>query len=208
MNRIAIIGNGGLARSIKARILPLPYDIFVSDDNVNASNNTNDSVVLPISKINKNIHVPLICIGWSQLRYKIYNELPKGIKLHTFIDERSHIYNIENKIGEGSIIASGSILTTGAEIGKSSIINLNSTFGHDSKAGDFFTAAPGVNISGDCKIGDRVYFAPGSVTKNGITICDDVIVGMNSVVAKNITEPGVYVGSPAVKIKNNVTICM
>ena len=111
---------------------------------------------------------------------------------------------MDNKIGEGSIIASGAVLTTGSEIGKSSIININSTFGHDSKAGDFFTAAPGVNISGDCKIGNRVYFAPGSVAAQSITICDDVVIGLNSAVIKDITEPGVYVGSPCVKISNKI----
>jgi acetyltransferase-like isoleucine patch superfamily enzyme len=31
----------------------------------------------------------------------------------------------------------------------------------------------------------------------GVTICDKVVIGAGSVVTKNITEPGIYVGNPA-----------
>ena len=33
-----------------------------------------------------------------------------------------------------------------------------------------------------------------------ITICDNVIIGMNSNVIKNINEPGIYVGNPLKKL--------
>ena len=49
------------------------------------------------------------------------------------------------------------------------------------------------------KIGNRVYFGTRSCVKQKITICDDVIVGMNAGVVNNITESGVYVGTPAIK---------
>ena len=35
-----------------------------------------------------------------------------------------------------------------------------------------------------------------------IEICDNVVIGAGSVVTKNITQAGVYVGNPAKKIKN------
>lgn len=35
-----------------------------------------------------------------------------------------------------------------------------------------------------------------------ITICDHVVVGAGSVVTKDITEPGVYVGNPAYKLRS------
>lgn len=34
-----------------------------------------------------------------------------------------------------------------------------------------------------------------------VNICNDVVIGAGTVVAKNILEPGVYVGNPARKIK-------
>lgn len=35
-----------------------------------------------------------------------------------------------------------------------------------------------------------------------VTICDHVVVGAGAVVTKNITEPGVYAGNPAKKIRS------
>ena len=35
-----------------------------------------------------------------------------------------------------------------------------------------------------------------------ITICDHVVIGAGAVVTKNISEPGIYAGNPAKKIKN------
>jgi acetyltransferase-like isoleucine patch superfamily enzyme len=33
-----------------------------------------------------------------------------------------------------------------------------------------------------------------------VTICDDVIIGAGSVVVKDITEPGIYIGNPVVRM--------
>jgi acetyltransferase-like isoleucine patch superfamily enzyme len=35
-----------------------------------------------------------------------------------------------------------------------------------------------------------------------ISICDNVVIGAGAVVTKNITQPGIYAGNPAKKMKN------
>lgn len=35
-----------------------------------------------------------------------------------------------------------------------------------------------------------------------VQICDNVVIGAGAVVTKNITEPGIYAGNPAKKIRN------
>lgn len=46
------------------------------------------------------------------------------------------------------------------------------------------------------KIGNRVSIGT-NATILPVTICDDVVVGAGAVVAKDITEPGIYAGNPA-----------
>lgn len=51
-----------------------------------------------------------------------------------------------------------------------------------------------VCIGNNVLIGANVYIGP------GISICDNVVVGANSVIHKSITESGVYSGNPVRKI--------
>lgn len=50
------------------------------------------------------------------------------------------------------------------------------------------------------RLGDRVSVGT-HATILPVDICDDVVIGAGSVVTKNITEPGVYAGNPAKKIR-------
>ena len=50
-------------------------------------------------------------------------------------------------------------------------------------------------------IGDHVSIGS-NVTILPVHICDHTVIGAGSVVTKNITEPGVYVGNPARKIRD------
>ncbi len=50
-------------------------------------------------------------------------------------------------------------------------------------------------------VGDRVSIGS-NATILPVNICADVVIGAGAVVTKNIAEPGVYAGNPAVKIKS------
>ncbi len=103
-------------------------------------------------------------------------------------------------IGEGSIICPGCILTTNINLGKHAQLNLQTTIGHDSVVGEYFTTAPGAKISGGCRVGDRVYVGTNASLKEKVSICSDVVIGLNAGVVKNIDVSGIYVGTPAKKI--------
>ena len=49
-------------------------------------------------------------------------------------------------------------------------------------------------------IGNQVSIGSNS-TILPVSICDNVVIGAGSVVTKNITEPGIYAGNPAKKIR-------
>ena len=103
-------------------------------------------------------------------------------------------------IGEGSFIGANSIITTDVTIGKHSLLNRGVHIGHDSIVGDFFSAMPNVVISGNVNVGNCTYFGTNSSVKEKITICDDVVIGLNCGVVKDINKKGVYVGTPACRI--------
>ena len=187
-----IVGDGGHAREVMAQ-MGVKLDRFVDDEYV--SNDT-----FPLSKLDPNKHEVMIAVADSKSRFDISQRLPKGIKFFTFIHPTSLIMdNVE--IGEGSFIGCYSILTTNIKIGTHSILNRANHIGHDCRIGNFFSAMPGVIVSGNVTIQDLVYIGTNSSIKEKVKICELTTIGLNSGVVKDINKPGVFVGTPAIKIK-------
>ena len=144
----------------------------------------------------------LVAVGDPAIRWKIIHEqLEKDTEYATFVDEKALILDPETiKIHTGSMIMANVVLTTNIIIGEHAVLNPCTTVGHDTRIDSFFTSAPGVNIAGNCKIGKRNIFGIASSMKQQITTCDDVILGLNTGVVKNIVEPGTYICTPAKKL--------
>ena len=66
---------------------------------------------------------------------------------------------------------------------------------------DFHLEDPRAGVPQPIKIGDRVWLGANVVVKKGVTIGKNSIIGMNSVVTKDIPENSVAVGSPAKVIR-------
>ena len=198
--RKGIIGAGGFGKEIYWSLNPVERinTVFFVDDEY--WDNT-DNKILPLSLFESDKYEVVIAIADSYHRERIVNNLPKTTKFFTHIHPSAQIHGEDVEIGDGSIVCAGSIITTNVKIGKHAHINLITTIGHDCVIGDYFTTAPGVQISGNEIIGDRVYFGTRSCVKQKLKICNDVVIVMNAGVVKDIVEPGTYVGTPAVKIK-------
>jgi len=195
-----IIGAGGFGREVFWSLTPIERNntvFFVNDEYWDNS----DPNILPLSLFETDKYEIIVAIGDSFARKNVIESLPKSTKFFTHIHPSVQILGENVEVGEGSIICAGSILTTNIKIGKHSHLNLQTTVGHDTVIGDFFTTAPGAKISGNCTIGDRVYVGTNASIREKIRICDDVTIGLNAGVVKNIYEQGVYGGTPCKKLK-------
>ena len=187
-----LIGNGGHAREVMAQ-MGIKLECFVDEEYV-------DDETSSLSKFDPNIHIAMIVVADSKNRYDIAQRLPKETKFFSFIHPTALIMN-NVEIGDGSFIGAYSILTTNIKIGKHTILNRGNHIGHDCIIGDYFSAMPGAIVSGNVTISDIVYMGNNSSIREKLSIHSSSIIGMNSAVVKNISEPGVYVGVPAKKIK-------
>ena len=195
-----IIGAGGFGREVFWSLTPIERNntvFFVNDEYWDNS----DPNILPLSLFETDKYEIIVAIGDSFARKNVIESLPKSTKFFTHIHPSVQILGENVEVGEGSIICAGSILTTNIKIGKHSHLNLQTTVGHDTVIGDFFTTAPGAKISGNCTIGDRVYVGTNASIREKIRICDDVTIGLNAGVVRNIYEQGVYGGTPCKKLK-------
>ncbi len=103
------------------------------------------------------------------------------------------------EIGDNTRIQSHTFICELVTIGNNCFISHGAMFINDTFSG-------GGPAGGDqskwkrTKIGDNVSIGT-NATILPINICDDVVIGAGSVVTKNITEPGIYVGNPAILIR-------
>lgn len=205
--KYCIFGAGGFGREVLCCLEDLYPNQnlneivhFMVDDE-----NFQESTIHGVSVIKFSDFVPdsyqvIVAVGDPITRKQIVEKMPSGTVFGTII----HPTVTKSRwieIGEGSVISAGCILTCDIKIGKHAHLNLNTTIGHDCSIGNYFTTAPAVNISGNCKISECVYFGTSSSIRQGINICDNVTIGMGAIVVKHITEPGVYIGSPAKKLE-------
>ena len=101
-------------------------------------------------------------------------------------------------IGENTRIQSHTFICELVTVGADCFIGHGVMFVNDT----FSTGGPAGNPEQwkPTAIGNRVSIGS-NVTLLPVTVCDNVVIGAGSVVTKDITEPGVYAGNPAVKLR-------
>ena len=141
----------------------------------------------------------VIAIGNPYIREKISNELP--VKWYTAIHPTAVISSLDVEIGEGTVIMANAGVNPSARIGKHCIINTGAIVEHDNILEDYVHLSPNVTLAGIVKVGKSTHIGAGSCTKQVLNIASDCVIGAGSVIVKDITESGTYVGVPARKIK-------
>jgi len=104
------------------------------------------------------------------------------------------------KIGPGSIICAGNVLTVNIIVSAHVIINLDCTVGHDTIIEDYVTISPGCHLSGYTTIRRCAFLGTGAVTIEKCEIGAGSIIGAGAVVVRNIPPGVTAVGVPA-KVK-------
>jgi sugar O-acyltransferase (sialic acid O-acetyltransferase NeuD family) len=202
--QLGIIGSGGFAREV----LQLSKDIknkkniwydeifFVELDDFYTKAVVDETRVLKFSECDLNKMKFIIAIGDPVLKKKVHNELPNNIHYTSLISQLSFIAG-DVKYSQGLIVMPFSYVSCNVKIGKHVHINSHCTIGHDTKIGNYSTTACSVMIAGENNISDLCYFGMNSSTRQGISICEKVTIGLNAGVVKSIIKSGVYIGTPS-----------
>ena len=101
------------------------------------------------------------------------------------------------EVGEGTIIAAGTIITTQVKIGNHVTVNLGCTISHDVVIGDYCTIAPGCHISGNVRFEEGVDFGTGATIIQGRSVGAWSTIGAGAVVRDEIPRNVTAVGVPA-----------
>lgn len=141
----------------------------------------------------------VIAIGDANIRKKIADSL--DVKWHTAVHPKSTVSNLDTSIGEGTVVMANAVVNPSAKIGRHCIINTGAVVEHDNVLGDFVHISPNATLAGAVTVGKMTHIGVGAAVKQVISITSDCIIGAGTVVIKDITQSGTYVGVPARKIK-------
>lgn len=164
------------------------------DAKIIASDSTIENLLKKYDKLYGTIQ-----FGNPQLKRKIVNKMKKHKNLeYPNIIHPSVLYEKDIvSMGEGNVIAAGSIIACNAVLGNFNLINRSCTIGHDFALGNQNTINPGSIISGNVNIGNHCLLGAGSIILEAKTICDNAVIGAGAVLTKSVDRAGIWTGIPA-----------
>ncbi|MBF4695135.1 acetyltransferase [Fusibacter ferrireducens] len=212
MNRkILLIGGGGHCKSVLDSLLELNEfaEIGIVDKKEYIG-----SIVMGIPVIGcdedlltlfnsgyKYAFVTVGSIGNPFLRIKLFNLLIEvGYEIPFIIDSSAKVSN-DTQIEQGVFIGKQSIVNAGALIQKGAIINSGSIIEHDCQIGAFSHIAPGAVLGGGVFIGENAHIGSNATVKQQVHIGSNSVIGMGSVVLKDIQDSMLAYGNPCKEVR-------
>jgi sugar O-acyltransferase (sialic acid O-acetyltransferase NeuD family) len=144
-----------------------------------------------------------IAVGEPKLRVELAKKCENvGLKLSTLVSERAFVAD-SAEIGAGTIVAPFCSIQSLAKVGSNVSLNTQSIIGHHVKIGDNSVISSQVNVGGSSSVGKSVYIGMGAGLIEKVSVGDWAIVGMGSVVYKDVPPEVIAVGNPARVSRNN-----
>jgi sugar O-acyltransferase (sialic acid O-acetyltransferase NeuD family) len=210
VDEIVVVGGGGHARVVISILRKLKYHCILGytdlEDHgavlgVPYLGSDRELAVQTVGPKKLNAVLALGQIGLGKPRHELWTRLHSLALSFPLIVSPDAIVNEGVSGGEGAVVMDGAVINTGATIGCGAIVNTNSTVEHDVLLEDWVHVAPGATISGGVTVGRYSMIGAGATVIEGIKITAGCMVGAGATVVYDLTEPGVYMGCPARRIK-------
>ena len=142
-------------------------------------------------------------IGEPIIREQKFQQLEVDeICIPTLIHPDVHIPK-STEIGKGVVIQYGCFISCDVKISEYVYIQPQCNIGHDALLAEGCMLSGFANVAGAVSIGRYTYLGLSTVLKEGITIGNNSIIGMGSVVYKDVPDDMVALGNPARPMAKN-----
>jgi sugar O-acyltransferase (sialic acid O-acetyltransferase NeuD family) len=202
---LLLIAASGLAREVIAleRSLARYDEIFLLDDNAALQGTSVDGVPVigPVSLAADGFDGDLlICAGSGQARRSIARRLGAmgvgssafGTVIHPSVDMPSGC-----TVGPGSIVLSSVVMTAAVHLHRHVVAMPHVILTHDDVVSDFATLCAGVALGGRVRVEEGAYLGMNASVRQDVTVGRDSILGMGSVLLKDLPTGETWAGVPA-----------
>jgi sugar O-acyltransferase (sialic acid O-acetyltransferase NeuD family) len=139
-----------------------------------------------------------LAFGHCGARHRLGAELAaQGVEFPPLVDPTALIAE-RVVLGDGCFVGPGAVLNVDVRVGRHAIVNTAAIAEHDCLLGDAVHLAPRACLAGQVRVGERTWVGAGSVVRDDITIGSDCLVGLGSVVVRDLPDGVRAYGVPAV----------
>jgi sugar O-acyltransferase (sialic acid O-acetyltransferase NeuD family) len=145
----------------------------------------------------------LIGIGYKHMhiRESIFSQLKHTIPFARAIHPSAFV-DSSVQLGDGCVVMAGCHLELETQLEDNVLLYNGCNLSHHCKIGAHSMLSPGVLIAGFTQIGERNVLGIGSIFTEKLTTCPDCRTGAGATVVSHLTQPGIYVGIPAKRMKS------
>lgn len=201
---LAIIGSGHLGQQIAHyAVSDQHYNNVVFFDDFSTEREVNGYIIVGNSNnieeafLNKVFDDLIIGIGYKYLDIRkalferFENKIPFGIIVHSssWLDKSA-------TIKAGCVIYPRCCIDANVIIDNNTVLNLGCTVSHDTIVGKHSFLSPRIALAGFVKIEELCIIGINSTIIDNLTIIAKTQIGGGTVVIKNISKSGLYVGNP------------
>lgn len=207
MSDFIIIGGGGHARVVHEILAILGHRVtgytdFGAKGDARAPYLGSDAVLFePPLPLVRDLALGIGKVGTSPERLVLVERLESCGYRFPVIRAKGSIIHQQVMTGIGTVVMDGATVVTGSRLGRGCIVNTNATVDHDCRLGDNVHVSPGAVLCGEVTVGDNGMIGAGATLVPGIRLCANCVIGAGATVVRSIDQPGIYVGTPARRIK-------
>ncbi len=145
----------------------------------------------------------LVGVGYkhADFRRQCFERFSPTIAFPTIVHPAAHLEPTVT-LGAGTIVGPGCVFDGGVLIAENCYFNPGCIIAHDTSIGANSFCGPGVTLAGFITIEDDCFLGVGTTVIDNVRLTAGTQTGGGTVVTADITEPGLYIGVPARKLRD------
>jgi sugar O-acyltransferase (sialic acid O-acetyltransferase NeuD family) len=203
--KLVIIGAGELADIAKCYLTRAPYHWeiagYAAEKEYIKDTARGNLPIVPLEDIGK-LTDQWVFNAVSQLdaRVRLFNKLKTRFQFANYVSPKSTI-DPTALLGDGVFVFEGNNIQYKAKVGHNVVLWSGNHIGHQAVIGNHCFIASHVVVSGFTKLGARCYVGVNACFADKITVGEGAVIGMGTVVIKDLEGGHTYVGNPARLLK-------